>query len=72
MQHCYLAQASVPTQHLVETNPPNPLLGSLLLTLPVLLAIGILAHHRRRTLVLQQKVALLEKLWVLDASERSS
>ena len=74
MQRPYLAQNSVPPGHppaQMQAGSLNNLLESFMMAIPVLIAIGVLAYRRQRTIALQQRILQLEKLWLLDSVRRS-
>jgi hypothetical protein len=74
MQHFYLSQISaLPIKQPAETQVDtfDGLLESAVLTIPVLMAIGILAYRKCRAAALQQRILQLEKIWRLDCVRRS-
>ncbi len=74
MQRLYLAQTSAPPSQppaQMQANPLHDLIESFMLAIPVLIAIGVLAYRRQRTIALQQRILQLERLWLLDSIRRS-
>jgi flagellar biogenesis protein FliO len=73
MKSSYIAQVTSPEQtSAIQPKQTECLMGSLLLMLPILLLVGFLAHRKHRLFRLQQQIAVLEKIWQLDSSERRS
>jgi phosphopentomutase len=79
MQRFYLSQISVSPANVftakqfaeAQANTLNGILEPVVMTIPVLIAIGILAYRKRRAAVLQQRVLQLERLWLLNSARRS-
>jgi hypothetical protein len=73
MQSNYIAQQPANSEPSNVAAPQiNHLLGALLMILPVLAAVGFVAHRKHRSLKLRRQVIILERLWLLDIKERRS
>jgi hypothetical protein len=75
MQPTYIAEqviSSTPSNGAGKSPQMDYLLGAFIMALPVLAAIGFIAHRKHRSSKLRRQIITLERLWLLETKERRS
>jgi hypothetical protein len=64
------SSVNTPSKGATDTSALN-CVGFVIISFPILLFMGITAYKKYRTLIFRRRIALLEKLWLIDVKNNT-